>query len=325
MGLIQWRNGECVVRCLWHRLLTPRLIRNYAADNRIRAYFGDADLNSVGEDYFSLQMYQSMMAQVFYIKGRVEMMRVQNSFGALIWQLNENWPTGGWGTLEYGPRAGMTNQVAGGRWKPLHYVLRRTTFQDVTVVCGADSLCYAINDGLIPQSLTFWVEAWKLSTETALTNTEMTIDLPIGRSIRFFDISTSFVDDADVVLLASADGIPLDVYLPAVPTNLPLLDSKCSVGLTPVVASPLVTNLEVQCEKLTLYVWLSTTAEGYFSDNAFHLRPGITRTVQFHSLALNDSVNLTGFTESFRILHLGTKLPRIPTVLYTAVNDTAIS
>jgi hypothetical protein len=117
----------------------------------------------------------------------------------------------------------------------------------------------------------------------------------------------------------------LDVYLPAVPTNLPLLDSKCSIGLTPVVASPLVTNLDVHCEKLTLYVWLSTTVEGYFSDNAFHLRPGITRTVQFHSLALYDSVNLTGFTESFRILHLGTKLPRRPTVLYTAVNDTAIS
>jgi beta-mannosidase len=266
-----------------------------------------------------------MMAQVFYIKGRVEMMRAQNSFGALIWQLNENWPTGGWGTLEYGPRLGMQNQVAGGRWKPIMYVLRRTTFQDVTVACGAESLCYAINDGLLPQTLTLSVEAWSLSATTALSKIKKTITLPSGRSIRFFDVSTAFVYDTDV-LLVSTEGNPLDVYLPAVPTNLPLQDSHCSIRLTPVGYSPLVIDLEVNCEKLALYVWISTATEGYFSDNAFHLQPGISKNIQFqfHSFSLDDSVSVTGLTETLRILHLGTKHSQKPTIMYNVGNDTEI-
>jgi beta-mannosidase len=265
-----------------------------------------------------------MMAQVFYIKGRVEMMRAQNSFGALIWQLNENWPTGGWGTLEYGPRLGMQNQVAGGRWKPIMYVLRRTTFQDVTVACGAESLCYAINDGLLPQTFTLSVEAWSLSAATALSRIKKTIALPSGRLINFFDVSAALVYDTDVVLLVSTEGIPLDVYLPAVPTNLPLQESHCSIKLRPVGSSQLVIDLEVNCEKLALYVWISTAIEGYFSDNAFHLQPGISRAVQFHSLSLGDPVNVTGFTETLRILHLGTKHPQKPTLLYNVGNDTEI-
>eukprot|EP01047_Picozoa_sp_COSAG01_P040744 COSAG01_NODE_3448_length_6086_cov_4.407049_7_plen_61_part_00 len=41
---------------------------------------------------------------------------------------NELWPTSGWGSIEYGsPVAG---QVLGGRWKPLHYEMRRSTFAD---------------------------------------------------------------------------------------------------------------------------------------------------------------------------------------------------
>jgi hypothetical protein len=37
--------------------------------------------------------------------------------GLLIWQLNEIWPTGGWGLLEYGTRSQDGSQIVGGRWK----------------------------------------------------------------------------------------------------------------------------------------------------------------------------------------------------------------
>lgn len=81
-----------------------------------------------------------------------------------MWQLNEIWPTGGWGSLEYGsPVAG---QVFGGRWKILHNFLRQSSFADVFVGCGiatsstdagveiansstvgaANPLCYIRND-----------------------------------------------------------------------------------------------------------------------------------------------------------------------------------
>ena len=57
--------------------------------------------------------------------------------GLLTWQLNEIWPTGGWGSLEYGPAEGHTpGQLRGGRWKPLHYFYKRSLMTDVMATCG---------------------------------------------------------------------------------------------------------------------------------------------------------------------------------------------
>ena len=51
---------------------------------------------------------------------------------------------GGWGSIEYGtPVAG---QVLGGRWKPLHYLYRRSLFADVMAACGIGGWCYVKND-----------------------------------------------------------------------------------------------------------------------------------------------------------------------------------
>ena len=60
-------------------------------------------------------------------------------------QLNEIWPTGGWGSIEYGT-PGVPGQVVGGRWKPLHYFLRKSAFADVVAVCGKGGLCFVKND-----------------------------------------------------------------------------------------------------------------------------------------------------------------------------------
>jgi len=36
------------------------------------------------------------------VKSNIENRRSENEFGTVIWQLGEIWPTGGWGSLEYG-------------------------------------------------------------------------------------------------------------------------------------------------------------------------------------------------------------------------------
>ena len=59
--------------------------------------------------------------------------RAQNQFGALVWQLNEIWPTGGWGSVEYG--SAVEGQVLGGRWKPLQYLYRQGVGQVRDVFC----------------------------------------------------------------------------------------------------------------------------------------------------------------------------------------------
>ena len=92
----------------------PMSLRNYPCDNLIGYYF-DLDkneLDAVGEAAFKKQLYQCMLSQALELKGDIETRRAGNTFGIIVWQFNEIWPTGGWGTVEYGtPVAG---QVTGG-------------------------------------------------------------------------------------------------------------------------------------------------------------------------------------------------------------------
>ncbi len=44
--------------------------------------------------------WQQMIAQMLQQKADIETRRSTNAWGTLTWQLNEIWPTGGWGSLE---------------------------------------------------------------------------------------------------------------------------------------------------------------------------------------------------------------------------------
>ena len=142
--------------------------RNYPCDNHIHHYFGDnIDLDGVGKEPFQKQLYLCMISQLLWTKSVIETYRTLNSYGTLIWQLNENWPTGGWGVVEYGGRPNERGQVFGGRWKPIMYCLKQGLFQDVFVVCGKGGSCLIRNDGLSAFSGRILIESWLLSTGAA--------------------------------------------------------------------------------------------------------------------------------------------------------------
>ena len=124
--------------------------RNYPCDSTIHAYFGNENLylHEVGEAAFRRQLYLCMIAQTLWMKGEIEMKRSHNVFGLLIWQMNENWPTGGWGLVEYGANKIEHGQVLGGKRKPLFYQLQRSLFRNVIASCGDGGLCYCRNDGI---------------------------------------------------------------------------------------------------------------------------------------------------------------------------------
>jgi len=87
-----------------------------------------------------------LLSSALNVKQDVETRRSKNELGILIWQLNEIWPTGGWGSIEYGTSGFTAGQVLGGRWKPLHYFYRRSVFADVIASCGVGGACYVKND-----------------------------------------------------------------------------------------------------------------------------------------------------------------------------------
>lgn len=250
-----------------------------------------------------------MIAQVFWIKGRVETMRTHNSFGMLLWQLNENWPTGGWGCIEYGPQRGKEQYEMGGRWKPIMYLLKRSLFQDVTMSCGEDNLCFVVNDGAEGTTVTINVTAWALSDPLPKSNFTLTLDLQ-PRELSFFSIPDSLKIGADIAL-AKLDGkLSVDeAFLWKTPKDLPL-DNGATVSVslrhtTGKEQGPVI--LDVKSDRLVLYVWLSTMAKGTFSDNAFHLRPGEQKTILFMAMPGDDSpINIPKLRQSLRISHLGT-------------------
>eukprot|EP01043_Picozoa_sp_COSAG02_P078042 COSAG02_NODE_17380_length_1008_cov_1.160616_1_plen_90_part_00 len=67
------------------------------SDNLISYYFdlNNTEVDSVGEEAFKKQLYQCMISQALELKGDIETRRAGNTYGIIVWQFNEIWPTGG--------------------------------------------------------------------------------------------------------------------------------------------------------------------------------------------------------------------------------------
>ena len=122
--------------------------RNYPCANFVGSFFGrSADYLRPGStppalvaylnatQHFASSLYLCGLASALLVKNLVEAHRSRNELGHLVWQLNEVWPTGGWGSLEYG-----------GRWKPHHYWYAKSLFRDVAAACDRTGRCYVRND-----------------------------------------------------------------------------------------------------------------------------------------------------------------------------------
>jgi len=166
---------------------------NYPCDPIIYSYFGqDVNLTHVGVRAFQKQLYLCLLGAGLQRKTNIESWRSTNIWGILLWQVNEIWPTGGWGSLEYGtPVAG---QVTGGRWKPLHHFLRASAYADVTGSCGnslftdgdatdtaaGPALCYVRNDRPTTFAGTVIVEMLHLQTGAVTVLATLPVTMPAG-------------------------------------------------------------------------------------------------------------------------------------------------
>jgi len=81
-----------------------RYWRSYSQDSIVQSHFSSAAVNYsvIGDsETFARQLFLSQLAAAFQMKQQIETFRATNTFGTLIWQLGEIFPTGGWGSLEY--------------------------------------------------------------------------------------------------------------------------------------------------------------------------------------------------------------------------------
>lgn len=59
-------------------------------------------MSAVGPFALQRQTWQCMVAQALAHKEYTEALRSMNTVMVQFWQYNEIWPTGGWGSIEYG-------------------------------------------------------------------------------------------------------------------------------------------------------------------------------------------------------------------------------
>ena len=275
-------------------------------------------MDTVGRRPFQRQLYQCLISQTLWMKGQIESMRSTNSYGALIWQLGEVWPTGGWGLLEYGF----------GRWKPLMYLLRQSLFRDVAVACGEGGACYVRNDA--PNAMLVArvrAQVWSLNQTEPMATWWWSVEQEDRRTtfLSRFQLPQNWTQlDADVILL---DVFDIDTQAPLVDTSAFLWKTPAESAMTRKPRLQIVRKrqkpqkatyrkeFQVVSDRLALYVVLSTQATGRFDWNAFHVRPGEPRTVVFHGMEKNDTIDVDLLEGSLRVEHL---LKYVPNAVATS-------
>jgi beta-mannosidase len=283
--------------------------RNYPCDNIIWVYFGNQqDINTTVGSTFVMQKacYLCVVGQALEMKSDIENRRSYNSFGTLTWQLNEIWPTGGWGSVEYGTVGWTEGQVLGGRWKALHHWMSQHLYNDQIVVCGKSGACYVKNDNSLNAfegRLHLDLIQFHDGTVQRVLDTNISLargagsmvwlcagsaSSPVTSCPTYTEITQSFgVTTNNSVLVATllqgsnivdTNEIFMETFANITASgSLPKANVQLTIDSTPkngVYACHLTTD------KVALMVQLTTSAQGRFSRNVFMLRPGTT-TIHF--------------------------------------------
>jgi len=252
--------------------------RNYPCDSFVFVYFGQTgqDLNATGELNFKQQLYQCMIGQALELKQTIETRLSQNTFGILIWQLNEIWPTGGWGSIEYG-NPNFPGQVIGGRWKPLHYWYRNSLFADVMATCGKDGRCFVRNDSPWAFEGKLILRSTSFADAQVSTILEQSLSLPAGAGVlQWFQSDevaalTGFESAVEAVVTNTAgEMVSSNVIALATPEHMQL--SKANVAVSASMEDGAIVA-SLTTDAVAMYVTLTTLAHGRFEDNAFLLLP----------------------------------------------------
>jgi len=240
-------------------------------------------------------VYLSQVQQGLAIKTAVEYWRSlkPHCMGTIYWQLNDTWPVASWSSLDYG-----------GRWKVMHYLVRRF-FQPVSVAAIPSEDNKTIRFSLVND-----------------TNADVTADISVsllkldGERVPLTTAHAVCTPDAAVVALSiDADQVPADCLLAwrftasngmggeghyvhgtykaleLQPAGLTVLREEKEENGT--------VELTVTAKGLALFVMIESETEGRYSDNAFDLAAGEGRRIVF-----TPAKPLAGGEPAFRIYDL---------------------
>ena len=273
-------------------------------------------------------IYLTQVHQALTVKTACEYYRTLEPWcmGALVWQLDDNWPVASWSSIDYG-----------GKWKPLHYQLKRTfapllvaiapteqsyarrkgvgyhyltpqkgyDFRDLSV--PFDLAFYGVNDTDAPLEGELVVETVAFDGSSRTVRDRRTVALPCRRSVAMATFSEDFFGDLEtrqktfiLVTLKTPRGTVRDFRLFGEFRHAPLADPGLRMETSDLGGRFAVT---LSAAKPAFYVWVNAwKIKGEFDDNLLALMPGERQTIIF--TPAERSVSFDAFRKSLSVANL---------------------
>ncbi len=259
-------------------------------------------------------LYLSQIQQAMAIRTAVEAWRhlQPRCMGVIYWQLNNNWPVASWSSLDYS-----------GKWKPLHYNMKRA-YAPVAISAGpkwgdpSTIEVWAVNDrddafdGTVTLDLwtfegakkPFASRAVRLAPRAAAKVGEYKLDAfgdEAARRKLFLRMrlggspSSATATDAQERVHPVSNEWMFDLFM-----NHDLAKTDVKATFAEKDGTFLVT---LSADKPAFFVWANVwQTRGEFDDNAFTLYPGEPRTLVFTPKA--SGLTLDAFKKAFSVTHL---------------------
>ncbi len=223
---------------------------------------------------FANFVYLSQIQQGLAIKTAVEYWRSlkPHCMGALYWQLNDTWPVASWASLDYG-----------GGWKAMHYMVKRF-FQPVAVAAipNGETIEFSmVNDTAEAVTIDVSVFALTLAGER-IPLTSATAQCDPDKAAVLASIEASEFSDNPMIMwnfVASNGMSGSGHYIHSTYKALELLPSGLSHEVTAKANGSF--ELTISASGLALFVMAESATPGRYSDNAFDLTAGESRTITF--------------------------------------------
>ena len=224
-------------------------------------------------------VYLSQVQQGLAIKTAVTHWRTQKPrcMGTIIWQLNDTWPVCSWASLDYG-----------GDWKLMHHMAQRF-FDPVLVTAiptGETITLRGTND--VPATVEVSVKAQAVDTQGNLRDLTAADASLTDVSCDIATVAVSDLNDTEMLVVSwsSAQGNGREIYTP---------EPYKSFDLKPAGIAMSVAGHEITLTShgLSLFTALEADVTGRFSDNAFDMLPGETRTITFTPTDTTTNPNFT--------------------------------
>ncbi|WFS02550.1 beta-mannosidase [Rhizobium tumorigenes] len=226
---------------------------------------------------FANFVYLSQIQQALAIQTAVDYWRSlkPHCMGTIYWQLNDTWPVASWSSLDYG-----------GRWKAMHYMVRRF-FQPVAVAAipsedKATIRMSVVNDTLDEVSIDLALHVITMSGEVKPMTAVQATCRP-DAAVTAFEVDAAAIAPGCILgwTFTTSDGMGgQGHYVHGTYKALELEPSGLSVRRIERTEDGAV-EMTLTASGLALFVMIESETDGRYSDNAFDLTAGETRLVRF--------------------------------------------